>query len=274
MIVLPGCTVAGLLPNKLGYRWKLPLKIFINVVSLGMLALNAFSWEVRGETLTSPIVAPPWRAIPLLANQSSDVAGLAESDDGDALGSSTLEIVNDVLAYGVLVLSWLLCITFALFFVIFVVFRGAKLQKKQEEAQEKIDTEEALVASLRAHLTARANERRIRSWRVAAATLVQERASRGEIAPERGAAHVLEFTAAPTGAGSRTPGSPGRRAKRRGGSSRRERGAGRAPTLLQRVFKLSADVDAEAVRDLEYRYISCESFSPFDLLPPTSPMVT
>jgi len=155
MIVLPGCAVAALLPNKRGYRWKLPLKIFINVVSLGMLALNAFSWEVRGETLTSPKVAPPWRALALLANRSGDVAAPG-ADDDDGLGSSTLAVVNDVLTYGVLILSWLLCLTFAVFFVVFVVFRGAELQKKEEEAQE---SEDALIATLRAHLVARAKVR-------------------------------------------------------------------------------------------------------------------
>ena len=165
-IVIPMCLLLVCAPQKNGYRWKLPLKTFIDVVSLGMLALNAFSWSVRGETLTSPMVSPPWRATFLFSNSSG-----ATASSGDLMATTSSELsgfvctVNDLLAYAVLGASWLLLLTFAVFFIIFVVFRGAKLQKRDEEAQELLDAENALVFTIQSHLDSCQSQRALLSWR-------------------------------------------------------------------------------------------------------------
>ena len=168
-IIIPMTVLLVFAPQKDGYRWKLPLKTFIDIVSLGMLALNAFSWSVRGETLTSPKVPPPWRATSLFDNSStSSTTDDATLPDVETELESELAAVNDVLAYGVLVASWLLLLTFAAFFVIFVVFRGAKLQKRQEEAQEALDVEDGVVDALRLHINTRTQQRALVAWRDAA----------------------------------------------------------------------------------------------------------
>ena len=168
-IIIPMTVLLVFAPQKDGYRWKLPLKTFIDIVSLGMLALNAFSWSVRGETLTSPKVPPPWRATSLFDNSStSSTTDDATLPDVETELESELAAVNDVIAYGVLAASWLLLLTFAAFFVIFVVFRGAKLQKRQEEAQEALDVEDGVVDALRLHINTRTQQRALVAWRDAA----------------------------------------------------------------------------------------------------------
>ena len=101
-ILAPPVTIVALLPNKDGSRWKMPLRAMAAAVSLGMLSLNAFSWSVGRHN--SP--------------------------------SSTLLQMNAVLSYCVFGLSMALLLTMAICFVIFVVFRGAQREVKEEEEAE------------------------------------------------------------------------------------------------------------------------------------------
>tara|TARA_B110000208_G_scaffold49326_1_gene65158 strand:+ start:1408 stop:4332 length:2925 start_codon:yes stop_codon:yes gene_type:complete len=106
-IIAPPVLVLTLLPNKDGARWKMPLRAMAAVVSFGMLGLNAFSWN------------------------------LDRSDDSDA----SLVQMNEALSYAVFALSMALLVIMAVSFVIFVVFRGAQIQKKEEEEEEAVAVE-------------------------------------------------------------------------------------------------------------------------------------
>ena len=107
-LVVPPIVILSLLPNKDGSRWKMPLRAFSALVSLGMLALNAFS------------------------------SGVERGGDAPAL----LEASN-ALSYTVLALSFVLILTMAVCFVIFVVFRGAQLQKAEEDLAEEAEERQA-----------------------------------------------------------------------------------------------------------------------------------
>ena len=133
-----------------------------------MLVLNALSWTVRGKTLASPHPPPlPWRATMLLRNSSALLnytSELRAGEEGLVVNDGLASALN-VLAYCVLALSSLLIITFAAFFVIFVVCRGALDQKRREDAQDRMDDEDALVALLRAHRDKCRARRIITRWR-------------------------------------------------------------------------------------------------------------
>ena len=235
-IIIPMTVLLVFAPQKDGYRWKLPLKTFIDIVSLGMLALNAFSWSVRGETLTSPKVPPPWRATSLFDNSStSSTTDDATLPDVETELESELAAVNDVLAYGVLVASWLLLLTFAAFFVIFVVFRGAKLQKRQEEAQEALDVEDGVVDALRLHINTRTQQRALVAWRDAAKAGRTRDDAGGT--PRRSIAVSFQQERSIRRLSSRAAGAH-RRRRTRGATGTRSR------TLLQRIL---VDPIAEAV---------------------------
>ena len=116
-VAVPPTIVLALLTNKDGSRWKMPLRALSAMVSLGMLALNAFSWSV--------------------ARSDRPAAWLLET--------------NEYLSVAVFALSMALLLAMAVCFVIFVVFRGAQLQKiqdemeapeEEEEGDEKVATEE------------------------------------------------------------------------------------------------------------------------------------
>ena len=106
-IALPPVALIALLPNRLNSRWKLPLRCLVALVSLGMVFLNAFSWwvQLQGENATG-----------------------------------AMEDAITAMSYAILAVSMLLLITLAVFFILFVVFRGAQLQRR-------VETRAALVAA-------------------------------------------------------------------------------------------------------------------------------
>jgi hypothetical protein len=137
-----------------------------------MLALNALSWAARGTTT-------PQRRVGLLRAWTPGEQLLANATDGGvnsteaegpaasaaAENDAELMTVLDVLAYAVLVASWILLITMAVFFVVFVVFRGAQLQKMEEDAAASAEEEEELVSAARAYVTRRAIRTSFSEWR-------------------------------------------------------------------------------------------------------------
>ena len=106
-IALPPIALIALLPNRLNSRWKLPLRCLVALVSLGMVFLNAFSWwvQLQGEDATD-----------------------------------SMQDAITAMSYAILAVSMLLLATLAVFFVLFVVFRGAQLQRR-------VETRAALVAA-------------------------------------------------------------------------------------------------------------------------------
>ena len=130
-IVVTPLLIVALVPNKNGARWKMPLRGMAAIVSLGMLTLNAFSW------------------------------GISRVDEpGAALLSS-----NEVLSYVVLALSMALLITMAICFVVFVVFRGAQEQRREEEAEVDEGIDEELIRLARAVLDATKRAHVFAAWK-------------------------------------------------------------------------------------------------------------
>ena len=132
VVALPCVTILALLPNKDGSRWKMPLRVIFALLSFGMLALNAFSWVVQ---------------------QAGDEAGAG------------LRGVNTAFSWVVLIMSMLSLLAMAVAFVIFVVFRGAKVERLQIKLSE-ADCEEKELAVL-AHEVLLMNQvqRAFNAWR-------------------------------------------------------------------------------------------------------------
>ena len=127
------CTILFVcVPNKNGSRWKMPLRIVFALLSAGMLSLNAFSWSLQ-------------------------LAG-----DEAPRGMSAM---NTGLAFTVLTMSLLSLGVMALCFVIFVVFRGAKVE--YAESRETEQEREALELAVLARALLRANKlnRAFDAWR-------------------------------------------------------------------------------------------------------------
>ena len=134
-----------------------------------MLALNALLWAERGTTMPQRRVGVLRAWTPgaeLLANETdSGAAAAANSVMSGAENDTELMMVLDVLAYVVLIASWILLLTMAVFFVIFVVFRGAQLQKTEEEAAASAEEEEEVVKAMRAYIKRRAMRVHLKAWR-------------------------------------------------------------------------------------------------------------
>ena len=132
-VVAPCAVIVALLPNKLGSRWKIPLRCIIALNSLAMLLLNGVAWLIE-ET----------------GGRSSDAA---------------LASAIDACAYVVLALSWLTLASMALFFVLFVVIRGAQLQREHEESAARARETARLVAEIQAYFARRQAARALEAWR-------------------------------------------------------------------------------------------------------------
>ena len=132
VIALPCVVLIALLPNKNGSRWKMPLRIIFALLSLGMLALNAFSWSVQ---------------------QAGDEA------------SSGLRSTNVAFSFIVLAMSMVVLVIMAIAFVIFVVFRGARLEAVEARVGEQ-EREAAELATLaRAVIELNQVQRLFTGWR-------------------------------------------------------------------------------------------------------------
>ena len=132
-VVAPCAVVVALLPNKLGSRWKIPLRLIIALNSLAMLLLNGVAWLVE-ET----------------GGRSSD---------------ATVAGAIDACAYVVLALSWLTLASMVLFFILFVVIRGAQLQREHEESAARARERAHLVAQIQAYFARRQAARVLGAWR-------------------------------------------------------------------------------------------------------------
>tara|TARA_B110000208_G_C11789178_1_gene436793 strand:+ start:412 stop:726 length:315 start_codon:yes stop_codon:yes gene_type:complete len=70
-----------------------------------------------------------------------------------------------VIGYFVMVISVSLLLLFVILFVIFVVFRGAQLQKKEEDAHAEIEAEQELIDAMRKSLIRLKTQRIAQAWR-------------------------------------------------------------------------------------------------------------
>ena len=147
-VTLPCVLLIALLPMKTGNRWKLPLRVACAIVSLAMLIFNVASWWAAQNKRT---------ALPLN------------------------ELAYVVLALSIGLLGFMACL-----FVVFVVFRGAQLQKKVEEADELALSEDELVETARWFLEQAASARMLTAWRAVAvdakAVRIADAAARNEAA--------------------------------------------------------------------------------------------
>jgi hypothetical protein len=158
----PSAVLVVLLPNKHGSRWRFPLHLLCTLVSMMMLSLNALSWVTRGTTT-------PRRSVGTLRTWRPDMALLANATNGTysaarATNDATLTTVLAALSYAVLIVSWMQLGAMAIFFVIFVVFRGAQLQKKEEDAVAIADAENDLSDAVRVHSEREATRKLLRGW--------------------------------------------------------------------------------------------------------------
>ena len=128
--IVPVAVLLMLLPNKNGSRWKMPLRMIFALLSLGMLALNAFSWGVE------KVGASP---------------GIVEA--------------NQVLSYAVLGLSMLTLAVMAACFVVFVVFRGAKEDEIKAQISDAAVEAEELALLARAVIGQNQTMRAFAAWR-------------------------------------------------------------------------------------------------------------
>jgi hypothetical protein len=128
-LLAPAAILFVFLPHKRTSRWKLPLRIMLQLAAVGMLALNAFAWVVRDSS------------------------------------NESIQVANVVLSYIMLAVAWLLIATMAVFFFIFVGFRGAQLQKKREDLAESLLHEEDAVSCSRAYIHQRRMRRTFVAWR-------------------------------------------------------------------------------------------------------------
>jgi hypothetical protein len=101
----------------------------LQLAAVGMLALNAVAWVVRDSS------------------------------------NDSIQVANAVLSYIMLAVAWLLIATMAVFFFIFVGFRGAQLQKKREDLAESLLHEEDAVSYARAYIQQRRMRRVFAAWR-------------------------------------------------------------------------------------------------------------
>ena len=133
-VTVPSIVLIALQPMKPSAMWKFPLRVMCALVSLGMLTLNLAAWWVKRAKMDQ---------------KTSWI-------EGDAL---------DAVSYIVLAMS--ITLNFGImpvFFVIFVVFRGAHFQKKAEEATERNASEEVLLTHLEAYLQRKQRKRILAAW--------------------------------------------------------------------------------------------------------------
>ena len=164
-VIIPCVFLLVLLPMKTSSRWKLPLRVACAVVSLAMLLFNLFSWWAR--------------------RKSREVGG-------KPLDETQLSFF----AYVVMILSIGLLVLMAILFVVFVVFRGAQLQRKSEEANAAAEAEDGLVLHMRRFLRQREMQRSFLGWRKLQLTIHKRAAltAGGEVTrlPEGWTQHVDE----------------------------------------------------------------------------------
>ena len=129
--VAPIAVILALLPNKRESRWKMPLRVVFAVLSLGMLALNAFAWGVQKMGTTPP---------------------------------ASIIVANNVLSYSVLAMSMLALLIMAAGFVLFVVFRAAKKERIEEDSFEAEVEAEELAVLARALVQQNQTQRAFTAW--------------------------------------------------------------------------------------------------------------
>ena len=142
-VTVPCVFLILLLPMKRSSRWKLPLRLACAIVSVTLLLFNVASW--RSERL-------------------------AKNNENDRLDLEWFAYVALIMSLGLIVLM-------AALFVVFVVFRGAQLQKQLEDADAAKIAERELTEAIAAHLKERRRVRLFVLWRARA---VQSRRKRLE----------------------------------------------------------------------------------------------
>jgi hypothetical protein len=196
-LFVPCAVLVLVVPNKHGSRWKLPLRLLCAFVSFAMLGLNLLSYTVQSAAPLRAPTAP--RATGALLNSTTISRGSTAVVTSASLREQTDAIVfADNLAYVVLAMSWILLIAMAAFFVIFVVFRGAESQARNEEAVAKRRAEETVVDAARLYLARRRLRRVISGWRDAFEAAAAEGAQRGAERPRFRASKIAAFAAAAT----------------------------------------------------------------------------
>jgi len=151
-IASPTIVISALIPHKTSSRWKLPLRLLIAVVSIGMLTLNGLAWGLRSELRRTPLSR--WEPrFKWLQNTSlvGDESMTTTDDVGDEKESEWMTVMT-YLSYITLGICWFLLAVMALFFVIFVAFRGAQLQKRREEAEATEDAEDEIAESVNEYM--------------------------------------------------------------------------------------------------------------------------
>jgi len=179
-VMIPSVLLLGTLPMKTSSRWKLSLRVACAVVSTAMLLFNILS-KADSDMRDAMIVTCE---ADHRESEADLVACMREVADTEGR--------LDWLAYTVLALSVGLLVMMAVMFVIFVVFRGAQLQKRSEDANELKEAEQELVEALRVHLHHRKQMRQVTAWRVVAVKQIAEREEEQQRLNAAAAAAVLE----------------------------------------------------------------------------------
>ena len=197
-LFVPCAVLVLVVPNKNGSRWKLPLRLLCALVSFSMLGLNLLSYTVQSAAPLRAPAAPRTTGGALFNATTSPSGGTGVATSSSLRERTDAMIFADNLAYVVLSMSWILLIAMAVFFVIFVVFRGAENQTLNEEASAERRAEEAVVDAARQYLARRRLRRVVSGWRTRVDTAAAEGAQRGADRPRFRASKVAAFAAAAT----------------------------------------------------------------------------
>ena len=161
-VVLPCVLLIATLPMKTTSRWKLPLRVACACVSVLMLSFNISSWWVEFQAFEN------------------------EEKPADLSWFGYIVIASSI---GLLLLM-------AVLFIVFVVFRGAQLQKKIEDADEEEESIKDLVVQIRLYLDERREQRVFTAWRVVAVDMIADRARILQLAAEQAEADAITAEAA------------------------------------------------------------------------------
>ena len=161
-VVLPCVLLIATLPMKTTSRWKLPLRVACACVSVLMLSFNISSWWVEFQAFEN------------------------EEKPADLSWFGYIVIASSI---GLLLLM-------AVLFIVFVVFRGAQLQKKIEDADEEEESIKDLVVQIRLYLVERREQRVFTAWRVVAVDMIADRARILQLAAEQAEADAITAEAA------------------------------------------------------------------------------
>ena len=118
-----------------------------------MLTLNGLAWGLRSELRRTPLSRwePRFKWLQNTSLVGDESMTATDDDVGDEKESEWMTVMT-YLSYITLGICWFLLAVMALFFVIFVAFRGAQLQKRREEAEATEDAEDEIAESVNEYM--------------------------------------------------------------------------------------------------------------------------